>query len=169
MHEYAASDHSVMLDSRAGMLKKHIDLGGIPMSKKQPFILPTASVIVIDENGRILLQHRRDNGYWGLPGGAMEVGESFEETARREVLEETGLSVGKLELYYLHSGKHTFWKYPDGNQVYTAGVIFKTNDFTGELLADKAESLAVGWFTTDALPSISPHQKPVFQFYLENR
>lgn len=138
------------------------------MSKK-PFILPTASVILIDAVGRILLQHRSDNGFWGLPGGAMEVGESFEETARREVLEETGLVVGKLELLYLHSGRQTFWEYPDGNQVYMAGVIFKTTCFTGELLADRAESLAVEWFATDALPNISPHQKPVFQFYLENK
>ncbi|MHB1957298.1 MAG: NUDIX domain-containing protein, partial [Sulfobacillus sp.] len=84
------------------------------MSRRQPFILATASVIVIDADGRILLQHRSDNGFWGLPGGAMELGESFEETARREVLEETGLVVGELELFYLHSGKHTFWEYPDG-------------------------------------------------------
>lgn len=60
------------------------------MSGKQSFILPTASVIVVDADGNILLQHRSDNGYWGLPGGAMELGESFEETARREVLEELG-------------------------------------------------------------------------------
>lgn len=138
------------------------------MSKKQPFILPTASVIVIDSDGKILLQHRRDNNFWGLPGGAMEIGESFEETARREVFEETGLTVGKLDLFYLHSGKHTFWEYPDGNQVYMAGVIFKTTDFTGEIVADEDESFSVAWFSLDELPNISPHQKPVFQFYIEN-
>lgn len=57
----------------------------------RPLILAGAGVIIVDNEGRILLQHRSDNGDWGIPGGSMELGESFEEAARREVLEETGL------------------------------------------------------------------------------
>lgn len=135
----------------------------------QPVIMPAASVIVIDADGRILLQHRSDNDYWGLPGGAMELEESFEETARREVLEETGLIVGKLEPFYLHSGRNTFYEYPDGNQVYIAGVVFKTTEFSGDLRPDKNESLELAWFfPTDILSNISPLEKPVIEFYIDH-
>lgn len=50
----------------------------------------------------------------------MELGESFEETARREVYEETGIIVGDLALFHLHSGEQTFYKYPNGDAVYNA-------------------------------------------------
>ena len=48
-----------------------------------------AGVIVYDD-GKILLQERKDNGKWALHAGGVEVGEELEETARRELLEETG-------------------------------------------------------------------------------
>ncbi|CAM3718823.1 NUDIX domain-containing protein [Marinicrinis lubricantis] len=46
-----------------------------------------AGAIIANEAGEVLLQRRRDKGAWGFPGGAMELGESAEETAIREVLE----------------------------------------------------------------------------------
>jgi 8-oxo-dGTP diphosphatase len=49
--------------------------------------------IVIDDENRVLLIQRRDNGHWEPPGGVLELGETFEEGVRREVLEETGVDV----------------------------------------------------------------------------
>jgi ADP-ribose pyrophosphatase YjhB (NUDIX family) len=54
---------------------------------------PSASAIVTDELGRILLIKRRDNELWALPGGGHDIGETIEQTAIREVKEETGLDV----------------------------------------------------------------------------
>ena len=73
----------------------------------RPLILPGAVVIILNEQNEMLLQHRSDGG-WGLPGGIMELGESMEETARREVQEETGLVVGELELMGIFSGEDYF-------------------------------------------------------------
>jgi ADP-ribose pyrophosphatase YjhB (NUDIX family) len=49
--------------------------------------------IVVDDNGRVLVIRRRDNGHWEPPGGVLELDESFEEGVRREVEEETGIPV----------------------------------------------------------------------------
>src|SRR5438132_4166136 len=49
--------------------------------------------LIFDDQGRILLGHRRDIDWWNLPGGGMEVGETVDEALRREVYEETGLVV----------------------------------------------------------------------------
>lgn len=49
--------------------------------------------IVIDADERVLVIRRADNGHWEMPGGVLELGESFEEGVRREVTEETGMDV----------------------------------------------------------------------------
>ncbi|MCL6443845.1 MAG: NUDIX hydrolase [Alicyclobacillus sp.] len=134
----------------------------------RPLIMAAAAVIVIDPEGRILLQHRTDNDCWGLPGGSMELGESFEETARREVLEETGLVLGKLDLFTVHSGQHAFYEYPNGHQVYVASVIYTTTEFTGELRLDmENESLEIKWFHPTELPAkLNPLDQPVLEQYV---
>ncbi|WP_202409876.1 NUDIX domain-containing protein [Halobacillus litoralis] len=55
----------------------------------KPLILPGAVVIIENDQQEILLQHRKDGG-WGLPGGLMELGESLEDTARREEVKVDG-------------------------------------------------------------------------------
>lgn len=61
-----------------------------------------AVVFLVDLQGRLLMQHRDANAnvspnQWAMPGGKIEPGESPDEAARREVLEETGLTVPKVE------------------------------------------------------------------------
>lgn len=77
-------------------------------------ILNGACVMIFDESGRLLLQQRQDNGLWGLPSGLMELGEKIEDTARREVWEETGLKLGKLEFFGVYSGRERFADLPNG-------------------------------------------------------
>lgn len=64
-----------------------------------------ASVIVINEAGQMLMQQRTDCGSWGYAGGSVELGESVEQTAERELFEETGLKAQKLELLGVYSGE----------------------------------------------------------------
>lgn len=56
---------------------------------------------LIFRGGRILLVERAGDplkGYWSLPGGVLEIGETLQEGIRREVLEETGLHVAPTEV-----------------------------------------------------------------------
>jgi ADP-ribose pyrophosphatase YjhB (NUDIX family) len=61
--------------------------------------------IIVDQCGRILLQRRTDLNVWGIPGGILELGETFEETVKREVLEETNLLIKSVNLFGIYSGK----------------------------------------------------------------
>ncbi len=65
----------------------------------RPLLQVGASVIVVDSEGRILLQKRRDNGRWGYAGGSVELDEEVEKAAMRELFEETGLFANELELF----------------------------------------------------------------------
>ncbi|QQE79840.1 NUDIX hydrolase [Alicyclobacillus sp. SO9] len=136
----------------------------------RPLIMPAAAVVIEDADGRILLQHRSDNDTWGLPGGSMEMGETFEETARREVLEETGLEVKDLQLFCLHSGSEAFYEYPNGHQVYVAAVIYTTTSYAGHIKLDLSESLDVQWFQLQKIPSVlNPLDEPVIEKYIQSR
>ena len=54
------------------------------------------TIIPILPDGRIVLIRRRDTGKWGLPGGMVDWGEDISTTAHRELLEETGLELLKI-------------------------------------------------------------------------
>lgn len=84
----------------------------------EPRIIPrriSAGVILVDPLGRVLMQLRDDDpaimypGHWGLTGGAGIEGETPEQTARREVTEETGLALERIEAfrayYFSRNGK----------------------------------------------------------------
>jgi 8-oxo-dGTP pyrophosphatase MutT (NUDIX family) len=85
----------------------------------------SAGVILVDREGRVLMQLRDDNpkimypGHWGITGGAALKDESPEETARREVTEETGLSLGRIEpfrAYYSSDGPNGAGAHPTGTK-----------------------------------------------------
>src|SRR3954452_4487904 len=79
----------------------------------RPLLLPAAAVIVVDASGAVLLQRRAEDGTWGIPGGCLELGESLEDAARRELREETGLVAEKLRMLDVYSGEEFFIRYPN--------------------------------------------------------
>ncbi|MEU6206756.1 NUDIX domain-containing protein [Micromonospora musae] len=77
-------------------------------------LVPAAAAIVTDEHGRILLQRRSDSGNWSLPGGAMDIGETLQQCAIREVKEETGIDIEITGLVGIYTDPAHVIAYPDG-------------------------------------------------------
>lgn len=117
----------------------------------RPLILPGAVVLIFNETKQLLLQHRYD-GSWGLPGGLMELGESLEETARREVKEEVGLDIGELELIEVCSGKDFYLKLAHGDELYSVTAVYATNHSSGDIVIDNNESIGAQYFDLNELP-----------------
>lgn len=138
---------------------------------KKPLILTGAVVVILDKEGRILLQQRRHpEGAWGLPGGLMELGESTEDTARREVLEETGLKVGKLDLINVYSGEKYFITAANGDQFYSVTIAYSTAEVSGFLNVDKAESIQCNYFYREEFPDyIVKSHREVLDEFLQKR
>lgn len=120
---------------------------------QRPLILVGAVVVIQDEQNRVLLQQRvHPRGKWAFPGGLMELGESAEDTARREVYEETSLEIGELRLIDVFSGPGTFMTAPNGDEFYAVTIAYNTRETRGELIVDRSESLDFRYFPLDALP-----------------
>ncbi|SHE98581.1 NUDIX hydrolase [Clostridium fallax] len=119
----------------------------------RPLILPGSSVIILDNERRILLQKRCDaKKLWGLPGGLMELGESLEETAIREVKEETGLDIHKLKLLNVFSGKDYYVKLINKDEFYVVNAVFYTKDYSGKMKIDKSEGSDLKFYPIEELP-----------------
>lgn len=131
----------------------------------QPLILPGSVVIIRNEAGEVLLQ-KRPEGKWGLPGGLMNLGESFEQVAEREVFEEIGLQIHNLKMLHVFSGKEYYMQTPNGDELYCVTAVFTTKDVTGNLQLDTSESLEVRYFNVEQLPEymVGSHRKFIHLF-----
>lgn len=119
----------------------------------RPFILVGSTIVVKNDINEILFQHRSDTKEWGLPGGAMEIGESLEQTAERELYEETGLKAETLKFVDILSGKDLYFKYPNGDEVYNVITVYLAEGISGKLQMNDGESIELRYFSLPNLPS----------------
>ncbi|MDA3038171.1 MAG: NUDIX domain-containing protein [Actinomycetota bacterium] len=134
-------------------------LYGERIGRDAKLMIGCAAVILDATRDRVLLTQRTDNGRWCLPGGRMEPGESAAEACRREVLEETGLTVEIVRLSGIYTSPHQVTQYRDGETVQVVALCFEAIVTAGSpRLSD--ETTAVDWFTPekmDSLPMMSDH------------
>ncbi len=109
--------------------------------------LSVVDTAVLDPEGRVLLIRRADNGFWALPGGACDVGETPAEAAARETWEETGYQVEITRLLGVFDER--FHHGEAGRHLYVllfAGVV------TGGEARPSPETTHVAWFSWEDLP-----------------
>ena len=126
----------------------------------------TGASVIVYKGKKILLQQRSDNKCWAYHGGKIEIGEIVEEAAKRELLEETGLSVNSMNLFGVFSGPDLHHIYPDGNEVDIIDIVFVCNDFYGALKGQAGEVDNLKWFDISEIPeNLSPPiKRPLLKF-----
>ncbi len=136
----------------------------------RPLLQVGASVIVEDRNGRILLQQRSDDRSWGYAGGSVELYENVEAAARRELLEETGLQAGNMELFGIYSGEDMRFVYPNRDEVSNVDIVFLCKDYAGTLRAQDGEVDQLAWFSASELPTplFAPNQPAIRDWVEKN-
>ena len=119
-----------------------------------PLWLIGVTAYVEDDEGRVLLGRRSDNGRWALVCGINEPGEEPADTVAREVAEETGVDVVPVALASV-SAQHNETVYANGDRTQYLDLTFVCRLAEGGRAVPRVaddESLEVGWFFPDALP-----------------
>ena len=110
---------------------------------------------VVRQEGRILLQRRKDDGRWGLPGGAIDPGEAPAQAVMREVYEEVGLRVRPVRLMGVLGAFPLFHHaYPNGDQVHLIVSVFECAVVGGELECRDGEATELRYFDVDEVPAL---------------
>lgn len=128
-----------------------------------------ASIICVNEKGQLLLGRRTDNHLWGYSGGSIEIDEKAEDAAKRELLEEMGLTAEEIEFFYINSGPETHYIYPNGDEVSNVEIVFLCRKYHGTPKAQPEEMEELRFFDPEEinLEMISPPIRPVLRYYLE--
>jgi 8-oxo-dGTP diphosphatase len=123
--------------------------------------------VMVMKDGRVLLGKRVSTQDWSFPGGKMEYHETFEDCAKRETLEECGLTLNKLKVICVN------------NEIFDKGHFINVglfcDDFSGELETREPDKLFDWtWYDLDNLPTpiFSPSRNMIEnykkgEFYLE--
>lgn len=127
-----------------------------PAAPKANTLIPASNLLVVNAEGAILLQRRRDTGQWALPGGAQEIGESPAQCAVRECQEETGIIAEVTGFLGVYSNPAHIVEYTDGEirQQYEAAYIGRPVS-GAPTVNDEADG--VRWVQPEELDSLDIH------------
>lgn len=130
-------------------------------------MLSAGATVVILKDNKILLNLRSDTNTWGIPGGALELGETLEETAARELKEETNLEADSFTLLNVFSGKDFYFKYPNGDELYSVVALYLADGITGEMRITDKESYELKYFDKNELPMLESRARIIINWLIE--
>ncbi len=134
-----------------------IDYYNDPDAPPANSVVPSVTVGVRDDQGRILLIHKIDNDLWALPGGGHDIGESIADTAVREVWEETGVEVEITGIVGLYTNPRHVMAYDDGEVRQQFSICFSARQVGGSAHEDGTETKEVRWVPTDEVDGLNIH------------
>src|SRR5215472_2545277 len=117
---------------------------------------PSATVVIRNYRGELLLLRRTDSGRWTIPTGGLKRNETLSACAVRECLEETGLTVELTGLVGVFSDPRHRIAFPDGEVRVPVNVCFHGYPVSGELTTD-AESDEAAWVAPEDLDDYHIH------------
>ncbi|MFI8256950.1 NUDIX hydrolase [Streptomyces filamentosus] len=133
-----------------------IDYFRDPKAPKANSVVPSVTVVVRDDHGRLLLIHKTDNNLWALPGGGHDLGERIGDTAVREVEEETGIHVEVDSIVGLYTDPDHVLAYDDGEVRQQFSICFRAHPVGGSLRTS-SESKEVRWVNPADLDALDIH------------
>jgi len=133
----------------------------------EKIILTFAGGCIFNESGQVLLQRRSDSNKWGFPGGAIELGETPEMAAAREIKEETGLDVRAGSLLGVYT--ELDMEYPNGDKAQTVSIVYELHVTGGELRSDGNETLDLQYFPLNSTPKLFCDSHRAIWEMLQNR
>ena len=121
----------------------------------EPLLLPSVSVLPVDEAGQVLLvRHAGHDDGWGILGGAVEPGESPAAAAVREAREEIGVDVRLVRLLDVLGGPDYEVTYPNGDRVAYVTAVYEARVAEGSPVVSDGELSELAWFRTGDLPGL---------------
>lgn len=124
-------------------------------------------IVAVIKDKQILLNLRPDTKTWGIPDGSLEVGETLEETAKRELKEETNLDFDSFTLLNVFSGNDFYFKYPNGDELYSVIALYLADDFKGSLKIIDDESIDLSFFSKSELPNLESRANLIIDWLIE--
>ena len=133
-----------------------------------PLLIPHSVVILLNEHNEILLEERSDDGYFDFPGGGIDLKETGEEAAIRELKEETGIVADSLKLFKVYSGEITHYVYFNGDEIYGVDLAYLCNKYHGEMTPQKEEVKSLKFYSLKDMPDkMSIRNKQIVKDLLE--
>jgi 8-oxo-dGTP pyrophosphatase MutT (NUDIX family) len=133
-------------------------------------IVPSATAIVLNEAGELLMVRKTDNKLWALPGGGMDPGESISQTVVRETKEETGMDVEVTGVVGIYTNPGHVIAYDDGEVRQQMSICFTTN-LLGGTIGTSSETSEVEFVPVERLDelTINPSMRLRIDHWLERR
>ena len=139
-------------------------------TKHMPLLLPHSVVVLFNDEGKVLLEERADDGYFDFPGGGIDLKEEADKAAYRELLEETGLIADELSLFKVYSGEITHYVYFNGDEIYGIDLVYTCHKYHGELFPQKEEVKALKFYDLKNMPEkMSIRNKQIVEDLLNSK
>jgi ADP-ribose pyrophosphatase YjhB (NUDIX family) len=129
------------------------DFYGAADAPRPTHLVVRVFVAVVDDEGRVLA-HARDSGPWSLPGGALEVGESLDDCAARELFEETGVRMEGFTVVTAVSTPDHVIVLGDGLAAHQQVVVLGAGRYAGGELTTSAESPVVAFLSPEEVDEV---------------
>ena len=140
------------------------------MQKCMPLLLPHSVVVLFNDKGQVLLEKRSDDGFYDFPGGGIDLKETAEEAAVRELKEETGLIADELVLFKVYTGEVTHYVYFNGDEIYGVDLVYLCDKYHGDLKPQKEEVSELIFCDLNDMPEkMSIRNKTIIQDLLKKQ